>query len=365
MTRCPVLCAGSLVALLSLLARLPTASPLCAVHTRASTRSTTGLEREARHALVFASPLCCRLRGGAVYNASWEPSYRQGFPTIWAAARIGDLDELRRALETHAPDSADDEGRTALHWATIAGRLELVSELLERGASPLTMDNYGWAPLHCAASCGKARVLSAVLSAAQNTSAGADTFAADMVTADERGATPLLLACGKNDTSAVRVLLSSSTAAVSTRCKDGFTPLLRAGMQGNVEIVDQLLASGAGINEQDPLGNSSLHYMCNGLSKSQIPQALALLERGANPLLRNAAGDTPVDYLDFDVARLLARDYLAMKRRKGAATRSEDDQHALELSIMHESVENVALLREGPEYVRTRMRTRSMCSMCV
>jgi ankyrin repeat protein len=128
-----------------------------------------------------------------------------------------------------------------------------------------------------------------------------------------------------------------------------------------VEIVDQLLASGAGINEQDALGNSSLHYMCNGLSKKQIPQALALLERGANPLLRNAAGDTPVDYLDFDVARLLARDYLAMKRRKGAATRSEDEQHALELSIMHESVENVALLREGPEHVRTRMRTRSMC----
>ena len=373
---------GSLMALLSLLVRLPVASPLVggldgrqgvgparARPPAAAGAAAAGLlgwgharRGGARNADALPAPLCCRLRGGAVYNASWEPSYRQGSPTVWAAARVGDLDALRGALEAHAPDAADDEGRTALHWAAIAGRPELVSELLQRGANPLARDDYGWAPLHSAASSGNAPVLSMILSAAQNASAGADRAAADIITADEREATPLLLACGKNDSSAVRLLLSASTATVSTRDKEGLTPLIRAGMQGNVDILDQLLASGASINEQDALGNSSLHYMCNGLTKNQVPQAVTLLERGADPFLTNTAGDTPVDYLDFDVAKVLARENMAMRRRKGAAARSDEEQLALELKIMHESVESLAERREGPENVRVRAHAHSACT---
>ena len=49
-----------------------------------------------------------------------------------------------------------------------------------------------------------------------------------------------------------------------------------------MEMVDLLLAHGARINEQDSNGNSSLHYMCNGLSKKRLRGALMLMERGAS-----------------------------------------------------------------------------------
>ena len=303
----------------------------------------------------------CRLRGGrAVYNESWEQSYREGCPSIWAAARVGDRNNLRNALETQHPDATDEDGRTALHWATVAGRDSLVEELLQRGASALKVDLHGWTPLHCAASCGKANILALVLPAALEE----HPRAADVQTADERRATPLLLACGKNESAAVQLLLSVSKSAICMRDADGFTPLLRAGMQGNMGIVDLLLAEGADINEQDYLGNSSLHYMCNGLSKKQIPRALQLLERGADPLLENKAGDTPVDALDMDVARALARENLAMKRRKGAAARGEDEQRLLEQSIVRESLEKYADVREGPEHVSapSNAHTSQTCS---
>ena len=38
-------------------------------------------------------------------------------------------------LDTEHPDIVDIDGRTALHWATVAGREAIVSELLQRGAS--------------------------------------------------------------------------------------------------------------------------------------------------------------------------------------------------------------------------------------
>ena len=169
----------------------------------------------------------CRLRGGAVYNASWEQSYRSDSPTIWAAARVGDLDNLRRALESlQHPDEVDDDGRTALHWATVAGRDQVVAELLQRGADPLKIDGQGWTPLHCAASCGRAPVLDLVLSAAIATNPNA----ADLVTTDQRKASPLLLACGKNDSASVQLLLRASTASVTAQDSDGFSPVLRAGI---------------------------------------------------------------------------------------------------------------------------------------
>ena len=161
-----------------------------------------------------------------MYNASWEQSYRSDSPTIWAAARVGDLDNLRRALELQHPDEVDDDGRTALHWATVAGRDQVIAELLQRGADPLKIDGQGWTPLHCAASCGRAPVLDLVLSAAIAT----NPSAADLVTTDQRKASPLLLACGKNDSASVQLLLRASTASVTAQDSDGFSPVLRAGI---------------------------------------------------------------------------------------------------------------------------------------
>ena len=287
-----------------------------------------------------------RLRGGAVYNASWEPSYKEGRPSAWAAARVGDIDALRRALDSQALDATDEDGRTPLHWATMAGQQNVVAELLHRGCSALTMDAHGWSPLHCAASSSDAALLKLLLQAGQ----AENPAVADIVTADDRAATPLVLACGKNSSEVVALLLEAcSNATVSRRDADGFSPILRAGVQARTEILDLLLARGASIDELDLQGNSSLHYVCQGLSKSRIPLALSLLQRGADPLVENHAGDTPVDSLDMDVAKALSRELLAWKRSLGLARRSEEEQASIEQNMVMSTMESLASSFEGPD----------------
>ena len=56
----------------------------------------------------------------------------------------------------------------------------------------------------------------------------------------------------------------------------------------------------------------------------------------------------------MDVARELARQYLAMKRRKGAAARSAEEQAAIEQNIVQESMNRLADAPEGPEHVCAR-----------
>ena len=172
----------------------------------ASLAGSAGEFLRAHHGWGCPSPLLMyRLRGGSVYNASWEQSYCEGCPTIWAAARVGDLDVVRRGnhseqgatlaggsidptnalvlsrcherandrlgdiyvmvlpaeLDRQHPDAIDDEGRTALHWAVVAGREEVVAELLRRQADPLKADAHGWNSLHLAASSGRPSTLAA------------------------------------------------------------------------------------------------------------------------------------------------------------------------------------------------------------
>jgi len=55
------------------------------------------------HEHVLVRPLRSILRGGTVYNASWEQSYRDGCPNIWAAARVGDLEALLSGKPCCAP----------------------------------------------------------------------------------------------------------------------------------------------------------------------------------------------------------------------------------------------------------------------
>ncbi len=48
-------------------------------------------------------------------------------------------------------DARDSAGRTAVHRCSEYGHLSLLRPLLAASASPLTADNAGWTPLHCAA----------------------------------------------------------------------------------------------------------------------------------------------------------------------------------------------------------------------
>ncbi len=58
-------------------------------------------------------------------------------PNLWEAARTGQLDEVRRMLESGVPvNSQNSYGQTPLFMATMTGNLEVMSYLLEKGADP-------------------------------------------------------------------------------------------------------------------------------------------------------------------------------------------------------------------------------------
>ena len=61
------------------------------------------------------------------------------------------------------PNLADENGKTALHYAAAFGKDEAVQILIEHGASIDLQDNNGNTALHSAATNGKTKVVSALI----------------------------------------------------------------------------------------------------------------------------------------------------------------------------------------------------------
>lgn len=57
-------------------------------------------------------------------------------------------------------EQTDREGLTALSWACLKGKLQLVRELVERGTATTHADRSGRTPLDLAAFCGDPEVVS-------------------------------------------------------------------------------------------------------------------------------------------------------------------------------------------------------------
>ena len=68
------------------------------------------------------------------------------------AAHFDDVTEVVDMLRGGIPiDSTDENGYTALYWATNSNHTEIVTELLKNGADVNVQNGHGWTPLHTAA----------------------------------------------------------------------------------------------------------------------------------------------------------------------------------------------------------------------
>ena len=84
----------------------------------------------------------------------------------WAAARKGDEFKLREMLGGGAEvlsRSADNDGRTALHYVCGLGSERLARLLLDCGADPRAGDKDGYTALHIASGYVHAKVVRALL----------------------------------------------------------------------------------------------------------------------------------------------------------------------------------------------------------
>ena len=83
----------------------------------------------------------------------------------------------------------------------------------------------------------------------------------------------------------------------------GFTPLLFAAEQGDVETAKALLAAGASVDESTPEEGTAL-LIASASGKEKM--ALFLLEKGANPNAKDGFGVTPLHYAIHDGMLMIA-----------------------------------------------------------
>lgn len=93
--------------------------------------------------------------------------------------------------------AVDDDGSTALHAAAHSGRAELCAALMEHGVPPSSPPGTH-SPLHVAASHGRLEVLRLLLSVLPRSA---------IEQRDERGMTPLLVACAQGSVESILILV--------------------------------------------------------------------------------------------------------------------------------------------------------------
>ncbi|MCA1960982.1 MAG: ankyrin repeat domain-containing protein [Desulfomonile sp.] len=179
-------------------------------------------------ALASGSPVLAGVKVVDPYKPSPEQQLRQ-------AAHAGELAGIKALLNKGARiNDADEEGWTALMWATLADEPEAVKLLLDRGADVNAKDKLGRSALYWAAMEGNAEIMEILLAR------GADVNAKEK----KRGWTPLMRAVVKGRSDAVEMLLANG-ADPNTKDRKGNSPLALASLGGFSELTRTLTAKGA------------------------------------------------------------------------------------------------------------------------
>ncbi|QNG17771.1 ankyrin repeat domain-containing protein [Rhodococcus triatomae] len=115
---------------------------------------------------------------------------------------------------------------------------------------------------------------------------------------DQAGRIPLHYAAGENNVDEVRVQLASG-ADVDAKDEENVTPLHFAAQHGALAAASTLLEAGADVNALNRHGNTPLWTaLLAPRGNPAHPLLLALLiERGADPTIKNTSGRSVVDML--------------------------------------------------------------------
>jgi ankyrin repeat protein len=183
--------------------------------------------------------------------------------------------------------STDKDGFTALHWASDKGHLEVVVQLLEKGANRDAKNKDGRKPLHLAAHSGHEPVVEKLLEAKKDKV----EKKTDVDSPDKEGWTPLYCAARHNHHTIVKLLIENHKANLEKADRDGWTPLHAAAANGQQESAKELLSLGAKLEAK--AGDERTPLYC--AARYGYPAvARMLLSRGASVEAPTKEGWTPL-----------------------------------------------------------------------
>jgi len=208
-----------------------------------------------------------------------------GATALYAAAAQADPAITARLLAAGAdPNTALFSGETPLMEASRRGNLATVRALLAAKADPNAREsNGGQNALMWALSQRHPAVVDELLKSDANVHAGSKT-----------GFTPMMFAAQQGDVESSKVLLRAGAKPNDAQPRTGLTPLMIASAMGHTSTVDLLLENGANPNLVDANGYTSLHrvvrdsdYGIDLASKDKVLTIVkSLLKNGANPNAR-------------------------------------------------------------------------------
>ncbi|XP_060790078.1 kinase D-interacting substrate of 220 kDa B isoform X2 [Neoarius graeffei] len=188
--------------------------------------------------------------------------------SIFSHVEEENLPALRAYLDKHREvDSRSDSGQTPLMLAAEQGSIEIVQELIRRGANVNLDDVDCWTALISASKEGHVEVVKELLANDAN-----------LEHRDMGGWTALMWGAYKGRVEVVRLLLEKGANSNITGQYSVY-PIIWAAGRGHAEIVRLLLQHGAKVNCSDKYGTTALIWAAR---KGHYDCVMHLLENGAN-----------------------------------------------------------------------------------
>ncbi len=282
-------------------------------------------------------------------TTSWAGSpfalTESAYQPLYAAIGSGRLNEVKQLIGSGLDINArDGAGSTPLMMAVLAGNAGITSYLLSRRADVnARCGEDGATAVSFAAMAGRADLVGILIAAGARV---------DFRYREQQ--TVLHMAAAGRSVECVRLLLQAhcDPAAADVR---GYTPLDEAVLHGRAEIASELLRGGADVHHLHPFdGRDALHQACIKGYAGLIP---LLVGAGADPVARDWSGQTPLDLaLDYKngatVSTLL---HLSPQRPELRETFEE----AMERAVQRGRSETVAILIDSGWDVNQRTRAGS------